>query len=86
MTLRSLTLATLFAASLFAAGAQAHDPSLHEPAPVAKAKPTTCEELADTARYSASLADKALKTRCEAEAKDAKEAKDSKEVAEEELG
>ena len=65
MTLRSLSLTTLFAASLFAAGAQAHDPSLHEPAPAAKAKPTTCEQLADTERYSADMADKSLKTRCD---------------------
>ena len=83
MTLRSLTLTTLFAASLFAAGAQAHDPALHEPAPAAKAKPITCEELADTERYSADLADKALKTTCEAEAK---KTKDSKAVTEEERG
>lgn len=83
MTLRSLSLTTLFAAALFAANAQAHDPSLHEPAPVAKAKPTTCEELADTQRFSAELADKKLKTRCEAEAK---KAKDSKQVTEQERG
>ncbi len=75
MTLRSLTLTTLFAASLFAAGAQAHDPSLHEPAPAAKAKPTTCEELADTERFSADLADKALKASCDAEAAKAGDAK-----------
>lgn len=68
MNLRSLPLTTLFAASLVAAGAHAHDPSLHElPAP--KTKPTTCLELADTTRYSAELADKELKTKCEAEAK-----------------
>jgi hypothetical protein len=82
MTLRTLSLTTLFAASLFAAGAQAHDPSLHaEHAPVAKAKPITCEELADTERYSADLADKALKERCEAEAEQAEAAE-----AEEERG
>lgn len=68
MTLRSLFLTSLFAASLFAAGAQAHDPSLHAPAPTAKAKPTNCEELADTRRFSADLADDALKTHCETEA------------------
>jgi hypothetical protein len=68
MNFRTLTLSALFAASLFAASAQAHDPSLHEPAPAAKAKPLTCEELADTERYSADLADKALNERCEAEA------------------
>lgn len=85
MNLRSLTLTSLFAASLFAAGAQAHDPSLHEPAaPAAKAKPTTCEELADTERFSAELADKALKTRCDAEAK--KAGKDIKADSEEERG
>ena len=75
MNLRYLSLGTLLAASLFAAGAQAHDPSLHEPAPVAKAKPLTCEELADTGRYSADLADKALKERCKAEAAKAGEGK-----------
>lgn len=74
MTLRSLSLTTLVAASLFATGAQAHDPSLHEPAPAAKAKPITCEELADTGRFSAALADKALKDRCEAEAEAARKA------------
>ena len=78
MTLRSLTLTTLFAA-----GAQAHDPALHEPTPATKAKPITCEELADTERYSADLADKALKTTCEAEAK---KTKDSKAATEEERG
>lgn len=83
MTLRCLTLTTLFAASLFATGAQAHDPSLHEAAPAAKAKPITCKELADTERYSADLADKALKARCDAEAK---KAKDSKSETEEERG
>ncbi|WP_298855379.1 hypothetical protein [uncultured Aquimonas sp.] len=75
MTLRSLALTTLFAASLFAAAVQAHDPSLHESIPVAKAKPITCEELADTERYSADLADKALKATCEAEARKAKDSK-----------
>lgn len=83
MTLRSLSLTTLFAASLFTAGAQAHDPSLHEATPAAKAKPITCEELADTERYSADLADKALKARCDAEAK---KAEDSKAKTEEERG
>lgn len=83
MSLRSFALTTLFVASLFAAGAQAHDPALHEPAPAAKAKPTTCEELADTERYSADLTDKALKSRCEAEAK---KAKDSQAASEEERG
>lgn len=75
MALRSLSLTTLFAASLFATGAQAHDPSLHEPAPAPKAKPTTCEELADTRYFSADLADKALKARCKAEAEKAAQAK-----------
>jgi hypothetical protein len=71
MRLRTLSLTTLFAASVFAAAAHAHDPSLHElPAP--KAKPSTCEELADTRRYAAELADKAMKMKCEAEAKESK--------------
>lgn len=77
MKLRSLSLAALIAATLFAAGASAHDPSLHElPAP--KAKPSTCGELADTKRYAAALADKALTTKCEAEAKDAKKDESAK--------
>ena len=71
MSLRSLSLTTLFAASMFAAGAHAHDPSLHELPQVTKAKPSTCQEVADTQRYSAELADKALITRCEAEVKKA---------------
>lgn len=75
MTLQSLSLTTLFAASLFAAGAQAHDPSMHEYAPVQKGKPITCEELVDTERYYADLADKSLKARCAAVAKQAEEAK-----------
>ena len=75
MTLRSLSLTTLFAACLFAPGAHAHDPSLHEPAPAQKAKPTTCEELADTRYFSADLADKALKARSKAEAEKAEKAK-----------
>ncbi len=71
MKLRFLCLTTLFSASLFAAGANAHDPSLHElPAP--KVKPTTCAELADTKRFAAELAEKALTTKCEAEARSAK--------------
>lgn len=86
MTLRSLTLTTLFATSLFAAGAQAHDPSLHEPAPAAKLKPTTCEEMADTARYSADLADKALKTRCDAEAGPAEPAEKTDDKTEQDRG
>jgi hypothetical protein len=68
MNVRFLSLTTLFAATLFAAGAHAHDPSLHEP-PAPTAKPTTCKELVDTKRYSAELADKALKETCAAEVK-----------------
>lgn len=79
MSQRSFALTTLFVTSLFAAGAQAHDPALHEPAPAAKAKPTTCEELADTERYSADLADKALTSRCDAEAYKAEDNKASTE-------
>lgn len=75
MTLRSLSLTTLFAASLFAASADAHDPSLHEQASAPKAKPGTCEELADSQRFSAEQADKALKTQCEADAEKAQETK-----------
>jgi hypothetical protein len=77
MNLRSLSLTTLFAATLVAASAHAHDPALHElPAP--KAKPTTCDELADTKRYAIELADKTLKTTCEAEVKAAQKQKDEK--------
>lgn len=73
MKLRS-TLLTLTAATVFAAAStHAHDPSLHDDAPKpAKLKPTTCAQLADTARYTADLTDvdvKALKTRCDAEKK-----------------
>ncbi len=68
MSMRSLSVTSLFVAFLFAASAQAHDPSLHE-LPAAKAKHTTCEQLADTKRYSAELADKALKTKCDADEK-----------------
>jgi hypothetical protein len=78
MRLHSLSLATLFATSLFAVSAHAHDPSLHAPPPVAKAKPATCAELADTQRYSADLADAELKTKCEAEAKKAEQTKTEK--------
>jgi hypothetical protein len=56
-----------------AASAAAHDPRFHEPAtpaPPAKAKPTTCAQLADTQRYSNDPTDadiKALKAKCDAE-------------------
>ena len=64
---------------LLSFGAQAHDPSLHEEdrMPVAKAKPTTCAELADTQRYFNDPADpdiKALKAKCDAAAKAADKA------------
>jgi len=77
MSMHSLTLTALFAVSLFAKGVQAHDPALHE-LPVVKAKPTTCEQLADTERYSAELADKALNSKCEAEGKPAPKAEKTK--------
>lgn len=78
MNLRSLSLTTLIAASLFAAGAQAHDPALHQAPPPQKAKPMTCDQLADTQRYSVDMADKELKTKCDAEAMQAKKEKDEK--------
>jgi hypothetical protein len=59
--------------ALAAASAAAHDPRFHEPAtqaPPAKAKPTTCAQLADTQRYSSDLTNpdiKALKAKCDAE-------------------
>ena len=63
----------LFSMSLFTT-ASAHDPALHaDPAPPAapKAKPTTCEQLADRSKYKVDLKDaqtKALKERCDAQA------------------
>jgi hypothetical protein len=77
MSMRPLSLTALFALSLFAKCALAHDPALHE-LPVAKAKPTTCEQLADTERYSAELADKVLKSKCEAQEKPAPKAEKAK--------
>lgn len=65
---------TTAASILFATTiAAAHDPRFHEPEeqmPPAKAKPTTCAQLADSRRYSNDLTDpdiKALKARCDAE-------------------
>jgi hypothetical protein len=77
MNPRSLSMIALITAALCATGALAHDPSLHAP-PVTKAKPTTCAQLADTQRYSAELADKALKLKCDAEAKAARKEQDEK--------
>jgi len=63
----------LLGMSLFTT-ASAHDPALHaDPAPTAapKAKPTTCEQLADRSKFKVDLNDaqtKALKERCEAQA------------------
>ncbi len=63
----------LLSMSLFTT-ASAHDPALHaDPAPSAapKAKPTTCEQLADRSKFKVDLNDaqtKALKERCEAQA------------------
>ncbi|HEY1137040.1 MAG TPA: hypothetical protein VGE64_06075 [Xanthomonadaceae bacterium] len=71
----SLQLGFALSIALIAASAAAHDPRFHEPAtqaPPAKAKPTTCAQLADTQRYSSDLTDpdiKALKTKCDAAAK-----------------
>lgn len=63
----------LLSMSLFTT-ASAHDPALHaDPAPTAapKAKPTTCEQLADRSKFKVDLNDaqtKVLKERCEAKA------------------
>lgn len=70
--------------ALVAASAAAHDPRFHEPASQAtpaKAKPTTCVQLADTQRYSNDLTDpdiKALKAKCDAAAKAADNAQAKK--------
>ena len=78
MTLRSLFVSTLVTSALIlAASASAHDPSLHDdyvPPPV-KAKPASCEQLADNEHFSNNMMDpdiKALKARCDAEQKDVK--------------
>ena len=62
----------LLSMSLFTT-ASAHDPALHaDPATPAapKAKPTTCEQLADRSKFKVDLNDaqaKALKERCDAQ-------------------
>lgn len=71
----SLKFGLALSTALVAASAAAHDPRLHEPAtqaPPAKAKATTCAQLADTQRYSNDLTDpdiNALKAKCDAAAK-----------------
>lgn len=82
MKLRDPSLLALSLA-LFSLGANAHDPSLHEQdrLPPAKAKPTTCAQLADTKRFSSDVTDadiKALKTKCDAEKKAAAKPSDKK--------
>lgn len=65
--------ATAVALLALALPAFAHDPGLHEPEE-AKAKPTTCEQLADRDHYSNDLSDpdiKALKDQCDAARKPA---------------
>lgn len=80
----SLTSGFALSIALVAASAAAHDPRLHEPqyqAPPAKLKPTTCEQLADTQRYSNDLTVpdiKALKAKCDAAAKAAAKGKAKK--------
>lgn len=71
MNLQFRPFAALAIFCVLAFSAQAHDPSLHEPAPAvaAKAKPTTCAQLADAKRYDVESDDaavKALKARCAA--------------------
>lgn len=71
MTFRTLNLAAVAASALLVATtAVAHDAHRHDASgPQAKAKPTTCAQLADRERYSNDLADadiKALKAKCDA--------------------
>ena len=79
MTLRSLFVSSFTAcALLLAAIAHAHDPSLHDDyvPPATKAKPMTCDQLADNEHYSNNMGDadiKALKAKCDAEKKAAAE-------------
>ena len=72
MNLRLIVLSALAAsATTFAMSANAHDPKEFDrmmTTPVAKAVPTTCMQLADTANYTADLGNpeiKALKVRCD---------------------
>lgn len=84
MTLRSLFVSAIGASVLLlAASAHAHDPSLHGDyvPPVTKAKPMTCDQLADNEHYSNNMGDagiKALKAKCDAEKKAADEQMPSK--------
>ena len=79
MTLRSLFVSAIAASAvLLAASAHAHDPSLHDDyvPPVTKAKPVTCDQLADNVHYSNNIGDadiKALQAKCDAEKKAAAE-------------
>ncbi|CCP15496.1 hypothetical protein D7U98_03875 [Stenotrophomonas maltophilia] len=74
MKIRISVVAALFAGAVLSNVASAHDPALHSAhaAPTGpKAKPTTCEELADRSKFKVDLGDaqtKALKERCEAQA------------------
>lgn len=79
MKVRYLFFSSLAASALLlAVSAQAHDPSLHDDrvAPAPKAKPMTCDQLADNEHYSSNMADtdiKALQAKCDAEKKAAGE-------------
>ncbi|HDS1082902.1 hypothetical protein B9Y76_19855 [Stenotrophomonas maltophilia] len=74
MKAHTAVVAGLLLSMSFFTTASAHDPALHaNPAPTAapKAKPTTCEQLADRSKFKVDLNDaqtKALKERCEAQA------------------
>lgn len=73
---KHVALALALSAGLtLASAAAAHDPALHaDAAPTAstpKAKPVTCEQLADRSKFKVDLNDaqtKALKDRCDAQA------------------
>lgn len=79
MTLHSFSVSAIAtAALLLAASAHAHDLTLHDDyvPPVAKAKPITCDQLADNEHYSNNMGDadtKALKAKRDAEKKTAAE-------------
>ncbi|HBK47420.1 MAG TPA: hypothetical protein DDZ67_13500 [Xanthomonadaceae bacterium] len=69
MNIRSIVLAVVVVASSASTLATAHGPNGHEPAPAKKPKPTTCEQLADAAKYDGAATDPAtrdLKASCEA--------------------
>ena len=74
---RFALISVLFASIAESASAFAHDPALHAESEVKeapKAKPATCEQLADRTKFKVDLGDpqtKALKDRCDAQAQSA---------------